>query len=90
VDVAYETLRRFVQRRERPRAVQPEAEAVAPAAPPPPVPAAPASADPYAEMRERMRLFKAQPVVSPPPRKKVFEVSEEDLDSTRPLKMLPK
>jgi hypothetical protein len=38
VDVAYETLRRFVQRRERPRAVQPEAEAVAPA-PPPPVPA---------------------------------------------------
>jgi hypothetical protein len=54
------------------------------------VPAAPASADPYAEMRERMRQFKAQPVVSPPPRKKVFEVSEEDLDSTRPLKMLPK
>jgi hypothetical protein len=40
-------------------------------------------------MRERMRLFKAQPVVSPPVRKKVFEVSEEDLDSTRPLKMLP-
>ena len=88
VDVAYETLRRFVQRRERPRAVQPEAEAVAPA-PPPPVPAAPASADPYAEMRERMRQFKAQPIVSPPVRKKVFEVSEEDLDSTRPLKMLP-
>ncbi len=50
---------------------------------------APANADPYAEMRERMRLFKAQPVVSPPVRKKVFEVSEEDLDSTRPLKMLP-
>jgi hypothetical protein len=40
-------------------------------------------------MRERMRQFKAQPVVSPPARKKVFEVSEEDLDSTRPLKMLP-
>jgi hypothetical protein len=35
VDVAYETLRRFVQRRERPRDTQPEAEAVAPAAPPP-------------------------------------------------------
>jgi hypothetical protein len=51
--------------------------------------AATASADPYAEMRERMRLFKAQPVASPPPRKKVFEVSEEDLDSTRPLKMRP-
>ncbi len=51
--------------------------------------AAPANADPYAEMRERMRQFKAQPVVSPPARKKVFEVSEEDLDSTRPLKMLP-
>ncbi len=63
VEVAYETLRRFVQRRERPRARQPEAEAVAPA-----------SADPYADMRERMRLFKAQPVVSPPARKKVFEV----------------
>jgi hypothetical protein len=30
VDVAYETLRCFVQRRERPRAAQPEAEAVAP------------------------------------------------------------
>jgi hypothetical protein len=43
----------------------------------------------YAEVRERMRQFKAQPVVSPPVRKKVFEVSEEDLDSTRPLKMLP-
>ncbi len=88
VDVAYETLRRFVQRRERPRTAQPEAEAVTPSAPPP-VPAAPANADPYAEMRERMRQFKAQPVVSPPARKKVFEVSEEDLDSTRPLKMLP-
>ena len=38
VDVAYETLRRFVQRRERPRSAEPE-----PVAPAPPVSAAPLS-----------------------------------------------
>jgi hypothetical protein len=81
IDVAYETLRRFVQRREQSRMAQPE---VAPA-PPPPVP----SIDPYAEMRERMRLHKEQPVVSPPERKKVFVVSEDDLDPTKPLRMMP-
>jgi hypothetical protein len=71
--VAYETLRRFVQRRERPRTAQPEDEPVASKAPPP-VPAA-ASADPYAEARERMRKFKAEPV---PVKPKRFVYSEED------------
>jgi hypothetical protein len=40
-------------------------------------------------MRERMRLHKEQPVVSPPERKKVFVVSEDDLDPTKPLRMMP-
>jgi hypothetical protein len=82
--VAYETLRRFVQRRERPRAAQPEDEPIRPTAPPL-VPAAAASVDPYAEVRERMRLLKDQPVpVKPPPR---FVHSEED--AIKPLVMMP-
>jgi hypothetical protein len=85
LDVAYETLRRFVQRRERPCISQPEAGPVQPTAPPP-VPTAAASADPYAEVRERMRQFKAEPVpVKPQPR---FVYSEED--AIKPLEMLPK
>jgi hypothetical protein len=81
LEVAYETLRRFVQRRERPRAALPEDESpITPSAPP----LVPTSADPYAEARERMRLLKAQPVpVKPPPR---FVYSEED--AIKPLVMM--
>jgi hypothetical protein len=85
VDVAYETLRRFVQRRERPDWPAVETETV----PSPVTPVSTASMDRYAEARERMRQLKAQPVVSPPARRKVFDVSEDDLDPTKPLKMLP-
>ncbi len=87
-DVAYETLRRFVQRRERPRAAQPEDEAVAPAAPPPVPTAATASVDPYAEARERMSRFKAEPVPVKPVRKPLFEISDDDF--IKPLVMMPK
>ncbi len=52
-----------------------------------PSPANPLSAgDPYAEARERMRLFKEAPVAAKP--RKVFEVPEEDLDGTKPLRMM--
>jgi hypothetical protein len=45
------------------------------------------TADPYAEQRERMRQHKeAPPPVKP---RKVFEVSEDDLDPTKPLRMMP-
>jgi hypothetical protein len=82
--VAYETLRRFVQRRERPRAALPEDEApITPSAPP-----VPASADPYAEARERMRRFKAEPVPVKPVTKPFFEVSDDDF--IKPLVMMPK
>ncbi len=65
VDVAYETLRRFVQRRERPDWPAVETETV----PSPVTPVSTASMDRYAEARERMRQLKAQPVVSPPARR---------------------
>jgi hypothetical protein len=59
---------------------------ITPSAPPLVPTAAAASADPYAEARERMRLLKAQPVpVKPPPR---FVYSEED--AIKPLVMMPK
>jgi hypothetical protein len=87
VDVAYETLRRFVQRRQRPD--WPEYADETETIPAPVTPVSTASIDRYAEARERMRLHKEQPVVSPPERKKVFVVSEDDLDPTKPLRMMP-
>jgi len=87
VDVAYETLRRFVQRRQRPDWPEYADETETVPAPVTPVPTP--NVDRYAEARERMRQLKAQPVVSPPARKKVFEVSEDDLDPTKPLRMMP-
>jgi hypothetical protein len=87
--VAYETLRRFVQRRERPRAALPEDEApITPSAPPLVPTAAAASVDPYAEARERMRRFKAEPVPVKPVTKPFFEVSDDDF--IKPLVMMPK
>jgi len=87
--VAYETLRRFVQRRERPRAALPEDEApITPSAPPLVPTAAAASVDPYAEARERMRLLKDQPVPVKPVTKPFFEVSDDDF--IKPLVMMPK
>ncbi len=74
MDVAYETLRRFVQRRENPRTAEPAVETE-------PVrstvsltaPVSTASNDPHSEARERMRKFKAEPVPVPEPVKRLFE-----------------
>jgi hypothetical protein len=87
--VAYETLRRFVQRRERRRAAQPEDEApIKPTAPLPMPTAAAAKVDPYAEARERIRQFKAEPVPVKPVTKPLFEISDDDF--IKPLVMMPK
>jgi hypothetical protein len=92
VVVTYETLRRFVKRRSRPRTAQPEAKAdlVAPLS----YPTAPERADlppansqqialtdKYAAERERMRRHKAQPIT--PPAEKRFSYTDED--SLKPL-----
>ena len=69
MDVAYETLRRFVQRRENPRTA--ESAAVETAAPMATV--STASNARYAEARERMRKFKAEPVPVREPVKPLFE-----------------
>jgi len=69
VDVAYETLRRFVQRRERPDWPAMETEPVP--APVTPVPAP--NFDRYAEARERMRKLKAEPAPVREPVKLLFE-----------------
>jgi len=63
VEVAYETLRRFVQRRQRPDWPQyaDETEMV----PTPVTPVSTASVDRYAEARERIRQLKAQPRCKP-------------------------
>jgi len=71
MDVAYETLRRFVQRRENPRTA--ESAAVETAAPMATV--STASNDRYAEARERMRKFKAEPVPVREPVKPFFDLS---------------
>jgi hypothetical protein len=69
MDVAYETLRRFVQRRENPSTA--ESAAVETAAPMATV--STASNDRYAEARERIRKFNAEPVPVREPVKRLFE-----------------
>lgn len=85
VKVAYATLDGYINRRARPRKVKPALEIEPPAPMPPPTNETKAT-DPYAEARERMRLFKEAPVAAKP--RKVFEVPEEDLDGTKPLRMM--
>ena len=87
VKVAYATLYGYIKRRAKPRKVKPalEIEPPEPRRPPPPTSETKA-ADPYAEARERMRLFKEAPIAAKP--RKVFEVPEEDLDGTKPLRMM--
>ena len=84
-DVAYETLRRFVQRRENPPTAEPavETEPVRSIASPT-APVATASNDRYAEARERIRKFKAEPVPVREPVKPLFEY-----DPDRPLTNRP-
>ena len=69
VDVAYETLRRFVQRRERPDWPAVETETF----PSPVTPVSTASMDPYSEARERIRKFRTEPVPVREPVKRLFE-----------------
>ena len=69
VDVAYETLRRFVQRRQRPDWPEYAVETV----PSPPTPVSKAGNDPHSEARERIRKFKAEPVPVREPVKRLFE-----------------
>jgi len=86
LDVAYETLRRFVQRRENPRTAEPagvETETVQSTVSPT-APVSTASNDPYAEARERMRKFKAEPVPVREPVKRLFEY-----DPNKPLTNRP-
>ena len=80
VDVAYETLRRFVQRRERPDWPEPamENETV----PSPVTSVSTASLDRHAEARERIRKLKAEPVPVREPVKLLF-----DYDPDKPLKI---
>jgi hypothetical protein len=82
MEVAYETLRRFVQRRQKPRTAEPAVETE-----PGPVNGiadgtrvSTAGNDPYAEARERMRKFKAEPVPVHEPAKRLFEY-----DPNKPL-----
>ena len=81
LDVAYETLRRFVQRRENPRTAEPavETETVPSTASPTARPVS-TRIDPYAEARERIRKFKAEPVSVREPVKRLFEY-----DPNKPL-----
>ena len=69
VDVAYETLRRFVQRRQRPDWPALETETF----PSPVTPVSTASMDRHAEARERIRKIKAEPVPVREPVKLLFE-----------------
>lgn len=69
--VSFETLRRFVNRRTRPRKVA-EPDLTVEAVPQP----APATHDPFAEARARMRRQKAAPAPEKP--LKLFEYTEED------------
>lgn len=91
VKVTYETLRRFVQRRTKPRKkaeVEIEQPVTAQLSLSQTVvrPPGDASRDPYAEARERMRQHKAEPVQ--PKKPKIFEMNEEDFE--KPLRMMPK
>ncbi len=71
VDVAYETLRRFVQRRQRPD--WPEYAGETETVPSPVTPVSTASMDRYAEARDRIRKLKAEPVPVREPVKLLFE-----------------
>lgn len=71
VDVAYETLRRFVQRRQRPD--WPEYAVETEMVPSPVTPVSTANFDRHAEARERIRKFKAEPVPVREPVKRLFE-----------------
>ena len=77
VQVSYETLRRFVQRRSRPRRQEAEPEVEISAKP---ESKQPASDDKWAAARQRIRQVKATPAAVEP--EKLFEFSEED--ATRP------
>jgi hypothetical protein len=97
ISVALSTLHEFTAKRSRPRTPQPESEGEMSATtsvadrPPlktPRLTATPssstASTDPYAEVRERMRRHKEEPVPSKP--KPFFEIPEEDF--IKPLQMM--
>jgi hypothetical protein len=99
VKIAFGPLYRYIERRSKPRKqksavdLQSEPSTNVPIAKPAsqPVvqrqPQTQPGEDPWAEQRERMRRHKAEP--PPPPKRKPFEVSEEDLDGTKPLRMMP-
>ncbi len=82
VKIAFGPLYRYIERRSKPRKQKPEIEIESEQ----PTKTQPGE-DPWAEQRERMRRHKAEP--PPPPKRKPFEVSEEDLDGTKPLRMMP-
>ena len=92
VRVAYATLYDYIKRCSRPRKPKAdiEAEVATTSFPvPTPKPVLPprnseASTDPYAEVRERMRRHKEEPVPSKP--KPLFEIPEEDF--IKPLQMM--
>ena len=99
VKIAFGPLYRYIERRSKPRKQKPEieieseqpttssaAKPINQTVPPRPPQTQPGE-DPWAEQRERMRRHKAEP--PPPPKRKPFEVSEEDLDGTKPLRMMP-
>jgi hypothetical protein len=77
VDVAYETLRRFVQRRQRPD--WPEYAVETETVPSPVTTVSTANFDRHAEARERIRKIKAEPVPVREPVKLLF-----DYDPTKP------
>ncbi len=90
VPVSIAMLFKFVKSRSKPRKAQPPLELemeqrtlAAPAAIPRTRQLGP---DAYAEARERMRRVKEAPLASQP--SKVFYVPEEDLDFTKPLRMI--
>jgi hypothetical protein len=84
VKISYLPLYEFVQRRFRPRKVQPEVQVDAAVAPEKPV-MAPSDnsqgntqADRWAAMRDRMREDKQRPVVTPAPNPERFTYTDED------------
>jgi hypothetical protein len=99
VSIKKSSLHEYVTLRSRPRKQKPDIDieieqptTLSAAKPinqtvPPRHPQGPPGEDPWAEQRERMRRHKAEP--PPPPKRKPFEVSEEDLDGTKPLRMMP-
>ena len=91
MQISYLALYQFVQSRSRPRKTVPEPEIEEPAVPlvepkGSPMATVPSGHDPYAEARERMRKFKAEPL--PPKKKPLFEYTEQD--SIDPIVLRPK